>query len=147
MCLTHQACHFVRVRPCNSPGSKILRVRGADVSIKPGARAPGSHQEKQSSLRSGRQPHHFNQLLSPTAIARSAGSCLSFTSDPGVALAKPHSTPGFTLSPASRARLKLWFLKPGAHAPGFMLTFAPRTERKSLYDLGHVPCCPAWQVV
>jgi hypothetical protein len=124
MCLTHQACHFVRVRPCNSPGSKILRVRGADVSIKPGARAPGSHQEKQSSLRSGRQPHHFNQLLSPTAIARSAGSCLSFTSE--------------TITQGSQSL-----------ALGLTLIAAPQLfcYRSLKPVVGHGPCCLESQVV
>jgi len=41
-----------------------------------------------------------------TAVARFTGSDMFLFRDPGVALAKPRSTPGFMLTPASRAKSK-----------------------------------------
>jgi len=45
-------------------------------------------------------------FIALTAVARFTGSDMFLFRDPGVALAKPRSTPGFMLTPASRAKSK-----------------------------------------
>ena len=72
----------------SSPFGKalILTVRGADASIKPGALAPGSRQEKRSKPAKRAAAESFRGMLSATALTRFAGSieiwCLTWGSRP-----------------------------------------------------------------
>ena len=59
-----------------------------------GRQAPGSNDEKADSARDA----------GGSAVARFRGLTSVAINDPGVALAKPRSTPGFMLSPASQVK-------------------------------------------
>ena len=89
----------LRKRVLRQPDVKIPfpRVRGADVSVKPGAQAPGSREEKRASPRSGRQP--LRRMVERTWGFRPL-----------------------------RGLGNSFIDSPGAYAPGFMLSCAPRTK-------------------
>jgi len=87
--LTHQVARTFEI--------SLLRVRGADDGVKPGAWAPGSRQEKRSKPAKRAAVESFGQAH------------------------RYHPLRGFN------RHLGTW---PGAHAPGFMLTSAPRTHNK-----------------